>query len=298
MTRASKKQKNWLRRRDLEQTFAPNGALNRWRQVIFNGALIDSYSHKGFIDSIFTQPIAQALQPYGRCVIGDFGSGTGHVAKTVVEQLERLKNDDVLPFGIDRYNEDFWKEKPSPVIQTAQGSLTELPFKPNVFHAGILRFSLPFVCKNSQPEALKQIYRALKPDAVLVVLNDGVLNETETDKSWNDLFAECSTFEGLSKMHYPSYDRLKVMAEEVGFKVSPATDLTDIAFGYLSPEICAHAFQSDKEQRKRLKFLFEKWRQKKVLPFEPETLRPNSLRVLWPMYTCVLQKKRGNAPSP
>lgn len=290
MSAVSEERQKWIARNYLERNIAPDGRLNYMRNVIFNDKLINSYYDPDFINYIFTQHIKSALPENEKCMIADFGCGSGLVAKTVVEQLGRP---DVLPIGFDTYNKDYWRGyKPIPEIQTFQRDLKDLRFTSNTFHAGILRFALPFIRENDQPEVLKQIYEVLKPGAVLVVLNDGAFNETERDKSWNTLLAECVTFEGLTSMHYPSFDSLKVIVEKVRFQIKDKKDLTDIAFGYLSPQICARAFKPNKDQRKRLKTLFEKWKQKDVLPFEPEFLRPKprSLRVLWPMYTCVLEK--------
>jgi ubiquinone/menaquinone biosynthesis C-methylase UbiE len=300
----SKEHKKWVDRFYSERNAAPDGRLNYWRYAIFKdeqdksnskGKLINTYYDRGFIDYIFTQQIARALPPEQKCVIADFGCGDGLVAKTVVEQLGR-PNDSVLPVGIDNYDIDFWRgEKPTPKIQTVvEGNLLDLHvyFDQDYFHAGIFRFALPFIRKDDQQEALNQIYKVLKPGAVLVVLNDGAFNKTERKKSWNTLFAKCATYGRLANKYYPSCESLKGMAEIAGFHVKDeyAKDLTDIAFGYLSPQICARVFKPNKDQRKRLKTLFEAWKQKDVLQFEPDFLRPNSLRLPWPMYTCVFEK--------
>lgn len=276
----------WLVRAYSELLDAPNGGLNFFRNAIFFGERINTYVDAGFMDYILTQPIANALPEKGKCVIADFGCGSGHVGYHVASQLTRPKRP-VFPIGFDNYDKNFWLTNPTPKILTYQRDLKSLRFMPNMFHAGILRFALPFVHKKFQPDALKQIHAVLKPGAILVVLQDGVFNKTKPENSWNTLFAACGTFERLHGLHYPSCDSLQAMAKKAGFRVKAATDLTDIAFGYLSPESCAKAFKLTPKEHQRLNTLFQKWRQKNVLPFEPD---PNSLRVLWPMYTCVLQK--------
>ncbi len=297
-----REKEKWVTRAYSERRFAPDGGLNFWRNVIFRDELIYSYCDPGFVDYIFTKPIAAVLSNR-KCMIADFGSGDGHVAQTVVSQLGRQGDRAVLSVGIDIDRVDLLAMKQEgPDVQPVQGNLLHLPFAPNSFDAGILRFALPFISEENQPRMFEQIYSVLKDGAVLVVLNDGVL-ETETAAHYNTLFAECAASTGrwtvdqlLTDRHFPSCESLKFMAEEAGFEVKAesVSDLTDIAFGYISPEIYATAVPLKEDQYRRLENVFKEWKEKDVLPFEP---KPDSLRVPLPMYTCVLQKKRIS-PSP
>lgn len=284
----------WIARHYAERNAASDGRLNEWGNVIFNGKLIDGYFSEALIDYIFTQQIANTLPVSGECLIADFGCGSGHVSNRVASQLTKPERP-VVPIGIDKFDENFWRRgKPDFDIETVvEGNLLKLPIKENAFHAGILRYVLPFIHENDQLLALEQIYRVLKPGAVLVVLNSGVFNQTEKDKSWNKLYEECCAFNGLHNMHHPSCESLIDMATiNVKFHVKHKEELTDIAFGYLSAQICSRAYNLNKEDRKKLKTLFEEWKQKEVLPFEPAFIRPmpSSLRVPWPRYLIVLQK--------
>ena len=301
-----KKTEEWITRANKERCAAPNGGLC-WGKVIWNGKLINLYTNKDFINYIFTQPIAPTLPENKTCMIADFGAGNGYVAQTVVSQLEQPC---VIPIGIDRYHPDLKVMKQEkclvqPIVKPVQGDLRKrplkenfLPFKKNTFHAGIFRFALSFIGKNFQPQVFKQISRVMKPSAVLVVLNYGVFEENEKNVDAHDiLYAKGSaasgrwTFENLKKnMHDPSCEHLIDMAEEAGFEVKAKTDLTDIALGYTSPEIYKKLYRLNSDQHEKLKAVFEKCKEKGVLPFEPD-----SLRVLRPMYSCVLKKK---APSP
>ncbi len=220
---------------------------------------------------------------------------SGHVIQTVVSQLGQPEDRRVLPIGIEVDGAALrkMKEKASGV-QPVRGDLLDVPFDPKAFHAGILRFVLPFIGKDDQLLALKQIHNVLKDGAVLVILNDGVLKESKMAEDYKTLFAECAAHEGFSNMHYLSGESLIVLADKAGFDVEAAVDLTDIVFGYLSPESFARAAQLTPEKRRSLEAVFKACKQENVLPFEPD---PDSLRVLHPMYTCVL-KKRRSAPLP
>jgi ubiquinone/menaquinone biosynthesis C-methylase UbiE len=269
--------------------------MNVWRSVIYKGALIDSYNDKGFMRDLITRPIARELPQNLTGTIADFGSGNGFVGKTVAAQLSQAYRRRALPIGIDSFDKDFWAAKPAVMIPTVQGDLKNIPFKKNTFDAGILRFALPFVPPKSQPRALEQIYGVLKDGAVLVVLNDGVLNENKTAEAYNALFTSAAALaEGLpirrvkAARYFPSCERLESLAEKAGFTVKASTDLTESALGYTSPEIYARTFNSTAAQKKELKAAFEKWKRQGALPFDPS--RPDSLRVPWPMYACVLRK--------
>ncbi len=289
----------WVTRLRIERTVKPSDYLyfkdgmNHWRYAAFNGKIINTYFDKDFTDYIFTRQIEGALPPNEHCVIADFGSGSGHVGFYVASQLTRWKRS-VLPYGFDNFQKSFWTgKKPTPKIVTYERDLSKLSFGSNAFDAGICRFALPFIGKEDQQQALKNIYEALKPGAVVVILNDGAFDDTGKDKSWNIIFAGDDQKKRKYKLYYPSCKELTRMAETVGFKVIHKEDLTDIAFGYISPQILAEVYSlklTNRNDRKKTVKLREKfWKWKKIHPswFEPKR---GSLRALWPMYKLVLRK--------
>lgn len=294
----SQDQQKWVRRIYAERPFAHDSRLNRWGHAIYNNKLIQYGPHGPFLHTIFTSQIAPVLPP-GKCLIGDFGSGNGSVSDTVACQLQRPEDSPARPVGVDIFNETLWsREKFELLIPIIQGDLRQIPVKDNTFHAGLMRFALPFVPKADQAGVLQEIHRVLKPGAVLVVLNHGGFNETAEDLAWNSLFAETARFEKLTHMHYPSCERLVQMAtKDARFNVQHTQDLTDIALSYFSPQVAGQGIDgklpqpTKRRMRQELKALFEACKQEGVLPFEPRSLRPKSLRVPWRMYTCVLKKE-------
>jgi ubiquinone/menaquinone biosynthesis C-methylase UbiE len=280
MSDVSGEGKNWVARAYSGPTAGQDDGLG-WGKAIFRGKVIDVYNDPDLIHAVFTQQLASAL-PKDKCIIADFASGNGYVARTVVSQLERPDDRRVVPIGIDSYDKKYWPKIPAPRIRTVQGNLLDLPFKPNSFHAGILRFALPFIPKDDQPEMFKQIHDVLKPGAILVVLNYGVLNDGISSDAYNRLFAAGTACE-QAVTHNPSCESMTAMANKAGFRVNPATDLTGAVVGYISPKIYVGLYKLNPDQQESLKTAFEA--EKDVLPLEPK-----SLRVRRPMYACVLKK--------
>jgi SAM-dependent methyltransferase len=284
--------KRWVTRRDAERRVALDGRLNHCRYVIFDNKLINGYRNHEFIRFAFTLPIASVL-PASKSLMGDFGSARGYVGRTVADQLNQQAGRRVVPIGFDNFREDFWQgPREKPLIKTFHRDLRRLNFRAEGFHAGILRFALPFVPKDDQPEALRQIYHVLKPGAVLVVLNDGVFKEAETGRAWTPLITEVASVEGMSGMHYLSCEKLMQLAKEAGFEVTQAEDLTERAMGYLSPRLFAETLEPEAQAAAlaRLEPVFRTWKEKDRSSFEPAFLDPDSLRVPWRMYRCVLRK--------
>jgi|GEM_PF-2414235 len=286
----------WVARAYSEFANAPRGYLNRWGNSIFFGEPSNVYWDPGFIRQVFTDPISRTLPKGNKCVIGDFGAGDGHVSEIVGSQMKQLYDCHISPIGIDRYDEDLWREKPKPIIKTVQGDLKDLPFALDSFHAGILSFVLFFIGEKEQRLVLEQIHNVMKDNAVLVVLNYGAFSEDKTAKAYNKLLSgyvaaadRRSIDEVVAENRYTSCEKLGVMAREAHFGVLSMTDLTNAAFGYTSPEIYGRAARFKDDQLAILEKLYKECKQEGIIPFERD-----SLRAIRPMYTCVLQKK----PSP
>lgn len=286
-------QKSWVARVEAEKRLAPDGL--KWGEAIFRGRLTNIYFSPGLIKTFFTWPISHALPKYGRCQIADFACDTGFVARTVARQLGQSHRRRVDLVGIDIYGRGLQVMKQrSRRARTVQGDLKELgklPIEPKSFHAGIFRFALPFIPKDAQPKVFEGIYNLMKEGSVLVVMSYGALGIEEAE-AYNKLFNAGTASWGRrtleevnANMHMPSFARVKEMAERAGFSVRPIVDLTHKAFGYLSPEIYGGLYELNDNQLRKLTKVFEEEKQRGILPFEP-----NTLRVLRPMYTCLLTK--------
>ncbi|MGE4352189.1 MAG: class I SAM-dependent methyltransferase [Bdellovibrionales bacterium] len=297
MKQLSAEDKKWLRRCEAELLAQPYGGMEAaLGRAVFRGKLINSYLDDSFLYSTISSHIAPAL-PYGECLLGDFGSGTGIRGFKVADQLQRPDHCIVRPIGVDIFNKELWTEsKPKFFIPVVQGDLKDLPIKSNTFHAGLFRHALAFVPKDDQPKVFEEIYQVLKPGAVLVVLNFGAFNKTEAGVAWNALFAKTAECEGLYNMHYPTCDDVMAMAKKAGFLVKHAFDLTDEAFSLFSPQVAALVIDKEldwptkRKMRRELKALFQERKQDGVMAFEPSALRPKSLRTALMMYSCVLEK--------
>jgi SAM-dependent methyltransferase len=219
-----------------------------WDESIFRGKRIDTYYDPGLISELFTKPIARSLAknesslPKDEAlIIGDFGSGNGESMQILGSQLGRTYDNRVISVGIDisEYYLQAMKDR-APDVRPVRGFLNNLPFKPETFDAGVLRFALFFNSKDAQLSLLKQIYDVLKPDAVLVVLNYGVI-DTKTAKRFDAFFYGRDTSKGYRRVeenpnnsHIPSLRNLKVIAQKVGFTTQFEGDLTKSIFGCVS----------------------------------------------------------------
>lgn len=285
-------EERWAKRAEAERRFAPNGEANKWRKGIFGNKLIDVYFNPDLIKFIFTQRIAQALPKTGYCRIADFCSGTGHVGRRVAKQLTKPSRR-VHPTGFDDFIETFWiYGKPSVCIPTHKCSLPELDYSANTFDAGILRFAMPFIRNDLQPQAIKRMFRVMKPGGVLVVLNDGAI-DAKTARVAYERFIEGLVAGGKTEesarswLYTSSYEELKGMGEAAGFVVGPAKDLTDTVINYISPESMAQSRGLDDEQKARLLAVYARSKKEHPTHFEPD---PNSLRMPWRMHTFTLTK--------
>lgn len=281
----------WIAQRSSSLTGVSENDLG-WGEAVYCGEPIDIYYNINLIRDYFTKPIEGALPKNEKCKIADFGSGDGHVIQTVFSQLARPEGF-VCPFGIDFNKENLViMEQTAPNVKPCLCNLLKLDshFEQDFFHAGIFRFVLPFIRKDDQQKALDQIYKVLKPGAILVVFNYGGFSEGLVSDAYSRLFAAGSACEQIIT-HNPSCECVMDMAAKAGFKVDKrkAFDLTDVVVGYISPKIYSdvfkrnHGVELSSDQQRILKVAFEA--EKNVLPIEP-----SSLRVRRPMYTCILEK--------
>lgn len=268
----------------------PQSEALAWDEVFYRKKRIDVYKDLGLIERIFTGPIARALPKDKKYIwIGEFGAGNGYVIKNVAAQLEQKGGRCIVPFGIDSNFSRFQAMKrQAPNVQALHADLLHLNLhvERDFFHAGLLRFVFPFVPKNDQRHVLKQIHDVLKPGGTLVVLDWGVVRESEEADCDRLLAAGAACRGGVT--YNTSYERLRRVAEKVGFKVSAPRDLTHICVSYLTPETYLAGVQTTDDRKNALYAAFRAVQEKKILKSDGETLR-----VQRPLYSCIMKKKPG-----
>ncbi|MFA7253108.1 MAG: methyltransferase domain-containing protein [Patescibacteria group bacterium] len=266
--------------------------LDTWGNAFRDGELINAYTDERLIADVFTKPISaveySSEEPF---LLADFGSAEGYVAYTVSTQLQS-NGIQVQPIGLDSNSKSLELMKQRfPSVRGIEADLSNISLDQNSIDAGILRFTLPYFGEKAQPLVLQQINRVLKNGGRVVISHDGAYSD-DLGSSYNQFFAE-ATAAVMDKpievvkasRHFPSCEALQRMANLTGYKIADARDLTEDVVSFLSPEAYASRFSMTEAQQDNLHQVFETWKNRGVLPFDPQTLR-----VRRPMYSCVLDK--------
>lgn len=105
------------------------------------------------------------LQPKSRLL--DAMCGTGLVGKAIETELEKMKTPGKVYF-LD-FSQDMLNQIDTTSVNKVRSDVRSIPFPNNFFERIILRGSLHDLDKESQREAIKEIFRVLKKDGLFIL---------------------------------------------------------------------------------------------------------------------------------
>jgi len=253
--------------------------FDKWGSAKYKGQWIDINTDKNLIGDVFTSEILSFLKERKFLRIVDFGCGEGYVLNTILGQLKN-EGIQVEPIGVDNSKKslELMKEK-FPEISNIQADLLNLPDDIKNIDVGMMRFTLQHFGKKEQLQVLENIYKALGMNSLLIIMQNGSL-ENRIGEYDSDFLVEVnairsgSTIEEFKKIRYfPSAQKLGEMAEGIGFKIGKKVNLTNEAVGYISPQAYASRFNLDSTTIQKITDAFQRWKDKGVLLFEKDYLR-------------------------
>ena len=153
----------------------------------------------------------RSIVPTGECVL-DLGCGTGRHATRHLAERYRVVGVDISPVSASL------AQRAVPTARFVVGDMTDVAFRPGVFAGVTAFFSLIHVPRDEQSRVLRAIRSWLKPGGVLVV----TMGTRESESFFGSFLG--------TPMYWSSWSRAANirLVEEAGYRVSSATDETEI----------------------------------------------------------------------
>jgi len=269
-----------------------------WGNVEYGGEILNIYTNPRVIHDLFTIIAETCVPDKDDMFIGaDLGGAEGTVANVVQGQLREngYSNAHVINYELLEKNLALMESK-FPELLGVQADLKDLPLNGSTIDFAILRYVLPYLDKEGQKQVIRNAYSALKERGRLVILQDGGFKK-EDGELYNQFFAESSSAQSGISLDQVSHNRQFISAEEIceiaeeaGFEVEQANDLSPIFKGCLSPEAYASRFNMTEQQMHSLQAVYKRWKESGRLEFSDNPNNPVNIRVKRPTIYLVLRK--------
>lgn len=202
-----------------------------WGNIVYKGKPENVYTSEAVIYDWISEPIIKSLDPKKQNItLVDFGGAAGATLEIVAKQLCRE--------NVQKYDVDINKEalergrKNSHAIHFIESPLSKIPIEDNFFDAGYSRFALQYNPLVSEPaglptqaDLLKEWYRVMRPESVLVIIWPAAKNRKEY-RAYNEYSAVIQAYvsgrsveEVLRQRSLTDADTVIEMAKSAGFQI-------------------------------------------------------------------------------
>ncbi len=159
----------------------------------------------------------------GSSKVLDVMCGTGIVEKTIITELKKIGASCQLYF-LD-FSREMLDQINISLTKIIEADVRSIPFPDNYFDRIILRGSLHDLDKESQQEAIREIFRVLKQDGVFVL--SGFCASKENQFYYNLLVNYKDELSGHKdanlERYFPTKGEYEILLKEAGFTISEIT---------------------------------------------------------------------------